>query len=148
MKVIFLKDVHKVAKKYETKEMSEGYARNLLFPKGLAIAATPEAIAKISKLVAEDETRKKVNESLLEKNITELDGQLVTITAKANDKGHLFAGLHKEEIVAEVKKALRIDIIPSFVMLDHPIKETGEHVINIQAGSKKGKFKLVIENKK
>lgn len=145
MKVIFLKDVPKVGKKYETKEMAEGYARNLLIPRGLAIAATPDAAARIGKLKAEEDAKHRVNNALLEKNISELDGKEAKLKAKANDKGHLFAGLHKPEVIQAVKTSLGLDISAEFIDMDHPIKETGEHVVHIHAGSKKGKFKLVVE---
>mgnify|MGYP000266966522 CR=1 FL=1 len=148
MKVIFLKDVQKVGKKYETKEMAEGYARNLLIPRGLAIAATPEAVARINKLKAEDDAKHRVNDALLTKNISELDGKEVKVKAKANDKGHLFAGLHKAELVAAVKASLGVDISEDFLVMEHPIKEVGSHVIQIQAGTKKGKFQLVVEQGK
>lgn len=144
MKVILLKDVAKLGRKYETKTVSDGHAINLLIPQGLAIAATRDAIKRIESLKASAEGDRKIQEELLVKNIEGLDGVSITITGKANDKGHLFAGLHKEVIAEEIQKQTRLQVDPSFIQLEHPLKEVGEHLIEVRGGGKSAKLKVVV----
>jgi large subunit ribosomal protein L9 len=144
MKIILLKDVPKVGKKYETKEISEGYAVNLLIPRGLAIAATPAAIARIGTEKARMEGERKVQEELIAKNLKQLEGATITIAERANDKGHLFAGIHKTELIPQIEKQTRIQISPEYIVLEKPIKQTGEYTVQVKVGEKSAKFKLVV----
>ena len=145
MKVILLKDVKKIGKRYETKEVSNGHALNLLIPQGLAISATPEAIKRYDVIKSKMATEIKVQEDLMVKNIKSIDETVLTVIGKANEKGHLFAGLHNEEIVAELTKQAKIQVDPSFIQLEHPIKEVGEYTIEVKAGGKSAKFKLIVK---
>jgi large subunit ribosomal protein L9 len=147
MKVILLKDVSKLGRKYEVKTVSDGHALNLLIPKGMAIAATNDALRRLEAEKAKMEGEKKIHEDLLIKNLKGLDGKTLTMTGKANDKGHLFAGLHRDEIAAEVTRQTQLQIAPELIELEHPIKEVGEHTINIKVGGKSASFKLVVEAK-
>ena len=144
MKIILLKDVSKLGRRYDTKEVSSGHALNLLIPQGLAVTATPEAIKRIDLLKKKGEGEKKVHEDLLAKNIKDLESLTLNIKGKANEKGHLFAGLHREAIAAEIQKQTQLQVDPSFIMLEHPIKEVGEHMIEVKAAGKSAKFKVVV----
>jgi large subunit ribosomal protein L9 len=145
MKIILLKDVPKLGKKYEVKTASDGHAANMLIPRGMAIAATPENLARIETERAKIEGEKKVHSAILAENLKALESTGITITGKANEKGHLFAGLHQEAIASELAKQARIQIDPSFIDLDHPVKEVGEHMITVKGEGKPAKFKLVIK---
>jgi len=147
MKIVFLKDIPKVGKKYETKNISDGYALNFLIPNGLAIVASAAVMKRIELEKARDAGERKVHEDLLIKNLKEIDGVTITMTEKANEKGHLFAGIHKAEIVPEIQKQTRVQIHADFIDLDKPIKEVGEFDINIKVQDKKAKFKLVVKAK-
>ncbi len=144
MKIILLKDIAKVGKRYDVKEISDGYAQNMLIPKGLAIIATPDALKRFELEKARDEGEKKVHHELLVKNIKELDGITVNLTEKANEKGHLFASVHKPEIVSAIEKQSRIQIAPEFIQLDKHIKEIGKHIIEVKAERMTAKFTLEI----
>lgn len=144
MKIILLKDIPKVGKQHEIKEVSSGHAINLLIPRGDAIAATPEALKRTETMRTKSEAERKIREDLLVKNLKDLDGTTLTVSGKANDKGHLFAGLHKDEIVAELLKQTGLQINPDMIMLEHPVKEVGEHTIEVKAEGKSVKFKLVV----
>ena len=77
-------------------------------------------------------------------NIKSLDGITLNISSKANDKGHLFAGIHREEIVKELDAQLHLSVDPSSIILEHPIKEIGEHTIEVKVEGRSAKFKVVI----
>lgn len=156
MKIILLSDIAKLGHKYEIKDVSSGHALNMLIPQGLAIAATPEAIKRITVQKSKTEGEKKVHEELLLKNLKDLDGKTLTIVGKANEKGHLFAGLHREELAKELEKQTQLQIDPSFIQLEHPLKELGEHIVEVKvpasaegSGAAKGKsvkFKVEIKS--
>ncbi len=145
MKVILLNDVPRVGQKYDVKEVSNGYGRNFLFAKGLAKIATEKAIKSISVLKIKHEEEKKLRDDLLMKNIEDFNGVIVTMKEKANDKGHLFAGVHKEEILPALKEQTNIAVDAEHIALEHPIKELGEHKIEVKVGKKIATFKLIIE---
>jgi len=145
MKIILLKDVAKVGKKYEVKNISDGYAQNLLIPKGLAVAATADVMKRIELERARDEGEKRVHMELLLKNLKEVEGKTITLTEKANEKGHLFAAINKPEVILAIHKQTRIQISPDNMMLDKHIKEVGNHEIELKAGDKSVKFTLVIK---
>jgi large subunit ribosomal protein L9 len=144
MKVILLKDVSKLGRKYDVKTVSDGHALNLLIPQGVAVAATADALKRLEVEKAKMEGKKKIHEDLLVKNLKDLDGKTLTISGKANDKGHLFAGLHRDEIAAELTKQTQLQIDPSFLQIEHPIKEVGEHTIDVKVGGKAAQFTLVV----
>ena len=145
MKVIFLKDVPRVGKRYDIKEVNGGYATNFLFPQKLALPATPKAIAELEKKQKEIVVEREMQESLLIKNLEEIKGKTITIKGKANDKGHLFSAIHKKEIIEAMQAENRVEIGEEFIMLDKPIKEIGEFEIPIEIKHKKSSFKLIVE---
>ncbi|MBI2630944.1 50S ribosomal protein L9 [Candidatus Nomurabacteria bacterium] len=154
MKVIFLQDVPRVGKRHDVKEVNDGYAMNFLVPRKLAEFATPKAISELEKRKKNIEIEREVQEDLLMKNLEEIKGKVLTMEAKADEKGHLFSGIHSKELVEEMKKQHHADISAEFIVLEKPIKEVGEFEIPIeipapsgQAGKgKKSSFKLVVES--
>ena len=144
MKIILLKDIPKLGRKYEVKNASDGHAVNMLIPRGLAVAATAENLRRFETEKSKYDSERKVHEALLADNLKALEDTVLTISGKASDKGHLFAALHKEAIAAELQKQTRIQLDPSFIHLEHPIKEVGEHVIEVKGEGKSVKFKVVI----
>lgn len=138
MKIILLKDVLKIGKKYETKEVADGFAVNSLIPQRLAIPATPEAVKRIAVEIAREQGEKKVQEELLIKSLKAVDGTTITYTGKTNAKGHLFAGLHAKEI------ADLVGFKPEHIVLEKPLKEVGNHSIKIKVADKSATFTLSI----
>ena len=145
MKIILLKDIAKVGKKYEMKNISDGYALNLLIPKGLAVAATADTVKRIELEKARDLGEQKLHQELLLKNLSELDGVTINMTEKSNEKGHLFAGVHKPEIIRAIEKQTRLQIDAEHILLDKPIKEVGLHEVTVKVGEKSIKFNLDIK---
>lgn len=145
MKVIFLKDVPKIGRKYETKNVSDGYALNFLIPNKHAVIATPDAEKRIGLERSREEGERKVQDELLTQNLNQLSSVSITLTGKANDKGHLFAGLHAAEIIPALAQQARITIAPEHLALEKPIKEVGEHQVTVKVGQKSAKFTLVVK---
>ncbi len=141
MKIILLKDVQKIGKRYETKEVSDGFAANSLIPRKLAIPATPDAVKRISLEIAREAGEKKVQDALVAKQLSDLKGKTITFAGKTNEKGHLFAGLHAKEIAELVQ--LKAD----HIVLAKPIKEIGKHPIKVVIGEHSSEFTLEIVSK-
>lgn len=145
MKVIFLKDVPRVGKRHDVKEINDGYALNFLFPRKLAEMATPANVAALQRRMKEVEITREIQGELLDKNLEEIKNKTITIKGKANDKGSLFSAIKQKDLVDELKKEHRIDIREEFILLDKPIKEIGEFDIPIKIKDKKSSFKLIVE---
>ena len=145
MKVLFLKDVPKMGKRYEIKEVSDGYAQNFLFPKKLAEVAGKNTEKMIAKFKQAEIEMKKVDEALLHKSLKVLEETIITMKGKANEEGKLFAAIHKEDISEQLKEQAGIEMPAEYIELEKPVKEVGEHEIHVIIGDKKGKFKLVVE---
>lgn len=142
MKIILLQDVAKVGRKYDIKNVSDGFFRNFLLPRKLAEIATLQTIKSIEIRKKQSIQEIQIQKDILEKNIASLEGVKISIKEKTNEKGHLFAGVHKEEISKILKEQKNLDIPSDLIELDHPIKEVGEYKIKV--GNKE--FVLEITN--
>lgn len=144
MKIILLKDIKSVGKKYEIKDVADGYALNFLLPNKFAIQATDGNLKAIELEKNTKEAEKKIHDDLLIKNLSALDGKEIVMEEKANDKGHLFAAIHTAEIVPVLEKELHVQVRPDNIQLEKPIKETGEFDIKVKAHDKTATFKLKV----
>ncbi|MGD0352220.1 MAG: 50S ribosomal protein L9 [Dehalococcoidia bacterium] len=145
MKVIFLKDVPK-GKRGEIKEVADGYARNFLFPKGMALPATPSATKEAKLLLdkkVEHQTRQQEEQS---KVAQELEGKELQFKAKAGAKGRLHGAITSANIAEELSRVTGLEIDKKRVEMDEPLHQLGDYeiVINLGTGSV-AKIKVIIE---
>lgn len=129
MKVIFCQDVPNVASFGQIKEVADGYARNFLFPRGLALPADEKNRAKIEKILKIAEQKQKQKQQELTELAEKLEKTSVTITAKVGPNEKLFGSVTSSDI-AEQLKASGISIDKQNIILDSPIKECG--IFNVQ----------------
>ena len=134
MKVILQQDVKGQGKKGQMVEVSEGYARNFLLPRKLAIAATTDAIntmnLKEKARKAEEARQKAAAEAPAEK----LKECMVKLTAKAGNGGRLFGAVTTKEISEGLKAQFSIDIPKQKLVLDEPIKAFGSYQVKAKLG--------------
>ncbi|MCF6094656.1 50S ribosomal protein L9 [Microaerobacter geothermalis] len=124
MKVIFLRDVKGQGKKGEMKEVSDGYARNFLIPKGLVVPAT-EGNLKTLEIQKEKERKRKEQELAEAKQLSkELEKLTVTIKAKSGEGGRLFGSVTSKQI-AETLEKMNIKIDKRKIQLNEPIRTLG-----------------------
>ncbi|MBU4298931.1 50S ribosomal protein L9 [Patescibacteria group bacterium] len=131
MRVILLQDVDKLGKKYEVKEVKNGYARNFLIPKGLAKLANKKAIIWLE---TQKEIEDKKSEEELKKiqdNATAIDGQEIVIPVKLGKENQLFESFNAQKI-SEKLKELGFEVKKSQIDLTSPIKEIGEFPVKIK----------------
>ncbi len=144
MKVILLKDVRKVGKKFEVKDVADGYAFNFLIPNKLAEVANASNTKRVDTMKVRDEAEKKIQEDLLVKNLKSIDGITVELAAPANDKGHLFKGVHQQEIVEALKAKGHLEIPAEYIVLEKPLKTLGDHKVEAKIQNKSATFTLTI----
>ncbi len=144
MKIIFLKDIPRIGKKHEVKDVADGYGKHLV-ASGSAELGTPVNIARIKTKMVNDAVHKQVHQDLLLKTLDALNSASITLKGKANEKGHLFASIHKSEILAELKRSTRLEMNPDYVLLEKPIKEVGTFEIPVTVGNNRAVFKVVVE---
>jgi len=131
MKVIFLKDVEKVGKKFDVKEVADGYARNFLFPKGLAKPATEAALKELETEKATAEFAAELDLKKTEEMVASLDGQEIELQTKIGDDGKLYGSITPAKI-SKVLEVKGFDVKKKQIKLAEPIKETGEHEVTLE----------------
>jgi len=131
MKVILLKDIKTLGKKFDIKDVADGYAKNYLFPNKLAINATKENLAHL-------ENKKRELEKIAERELkkmqsiaSEIDGLELPIKVKVSpNTGKIFGSINATKILAELKNK-GFDIKKNNIILPEPIKTIGEYPIKI-----------------
>lgn len=134
MKVILQQDVRGQGKKGQMIEVAEGYARNFLLPRKLAIVATTDAINTMNlkeKARKAEEARQKAEAQATAEKLKELQ---VKLTAKAGNGGKLFGAVTTKEISDGLKKQFNIDIPKQKLVLDEPIKAFGTYQVKAKLG--------------
>jgi large subunit ribosomal protein L9 len=130
MKVVLLKDVEKLGREGEIKEVAEGYARNFLIPQNFVKPATDQAIAEVE-LKKEKKTKSDQMElAEVQKIAEQLDGRELFIKVKEKD-GTLFGSVNEKTITKTfADEGLKID--PKNVKLEEPIKEVGDYDVKLE----------------
>lgn len=134
MKVLLTKDVKGVGKAGEIKDVADGYGKNFLIGKGLALAATNEVLKKY-----ESEQRKKTaNDAAEIERLTAIKTTLanikVVISKKLGDTGHLFGSVTKDEIMHALQAQHGIEIDKKELDAKHGIKTVGMHDLDLKLG--------------
>ena len=134
MKVILKADVRGKGKKGQMIEVAEGYARNFLLPKGLAVLATADAMNTMrlqekAKAKADAEAKDAATE-IAEK----LKGLQVKVPSKGGEGGKLFGAVTGREIAAALKEQHGVDIDSKKLVLDEPIKSFGSYQVKAKLG--------------
>lgn len=131
MKVILLQDVEKLGKKFDVKEVADGYARNFLLPNNLVKPATEEALKQLE--VEKEAAIKKAEEELkiMEEIVSQLDDQEIEIVSKVDENGKLYGSLTSLKI-AKILKEKGFNIAKNQIKLAEPIKEVGEYDVVVE----------------
>ncbi len=132
MKVILKADVKGNGKKGEIINVSDGYARNFLFPKGLAVEANAQAMNEYNNAASSKAHHEKMLKEAAEANKAKLDAASVTIKAKAGSGGRLFGSVTSKEIAAEIKNTLKLDVDKKKIVLDSDIKAFGTYTVPVK----------------
>ncbi len=131
MQIILLEDVRGLGKKFDVKEVNNGYARNFLLPNKLAEPATPGTLKKLSVLKAEHEKSEAALLARLHEIAKKINGTKIQFTMKMDQSGAVFGSVNKESILKALREhglttKERVDID-----LKYPLKELGEYTVPI-----------------
>ncbi len=132
MIVILKRDVKGTGKAGEVVKVSDGYARNMLLPKGYAEEATKNNVHSLEKAKAKREEEEANARAAAEKQAEEMKKMKVTIVTKAGEGGKLFGSITSKDIAAALKEQCGIDVDKRKIVLDQPIKEIGTTRIKVK----------------
>ena len=132
MKVILRSDVDNVGKRGDIGDVSDGYARNFLFPKKLAIVATDGAVTQAAAMRRARDVRDAQDRSAAEDVARRLVPTVITVSAKAGPEGRLFGSVTAADVVDAVGEQTGIELDRRKVLLGEPIKSLGTHSVGVR----------------
>lgn len=134
MKVILLQDVKGKGKKGQMLEVSDGYARNFMLPRKIAIEATTDAVNTMrmnDKAAAEKAAKERANALELSKKLKDMT---LTVVAKGGGTGRLFGSVTNQEISDALKSQAKIELDKRKIVLSDPIKNVGTYTVTCKLG--------------
>jgi large subunit ribosomal protein L9 len=146
MEVLLLKDVEQLGQAGETKRVADGYARNFLIPRGLAVMATTGAI-KQAELHLESEARRQAKELDEAHALAQaLDGRTVTFQARAGESDRLYGSITGANIAEALSEQVDQEVDRRKIDMDEPLKELGTHAVTVRlAAGAEAKITVIIE---
>lgn len=148
MKVILLQNIKGVGQKGQIKEVSEGYARNMLIPQGLAKTATESTLKEVNKKTQDKEKHEQALEKKIKEAFQMVAGKHIEITLSANDQGSLFAKFDEKNLAEALEKNGYKHIGVQHITLDQsPLKHTGTYTAQLREGKMKSEFTFELKTK-
>ena len=132
MKVIFIEDVTNVARAGQTKEVADGYARNYLFPKKLALLANSQAAAAVEVHLKKIVKQRALEEAEMAEVARKISGVEITLKAKVGEKEKLYGSVTGADIAEALSKAAGCEIDKRKIELPEPIKQVGSCDVTVR----------------
>ena len=132
MKVILLQDIKGVGKKDEVIQASDGYARNFLLPRKMAVEANAENMTKLKGKKDSQNHKKELEKEEAQKIQKKLEGILLKIKVKAGENGKVFGGVTAKEISENLKAQYQIEVDKKKIVLKETIKTIGTQKVSIK----------------
>ena len=149
MKVILQQDVRGKGKAGQMIEVAEGYARNFLFPKKLAVPATADAINTMNLREKARRAEEAANRAAAQETAKKLESCIVKISAKGGTGGRLFGAITAKEISEGLAEQCGVEIAKQKIVLDEPIKSFGSFELRAKLGYEiNGKINLIVTEEK
>lgn len=149
MKVIFLQDVSTKGKRGEIKDVADGYARNFLIPRKLALQATPAALKEAKERMEEDKKKKERQKAELGQLAQRLKGTELNFKARAGEKGRLHGSVTAADIAEKLSGIAGTAIDKKKIKLDEPLRNLGTHEVVVTfGGGIEAKISVLIEEEK
>jgi len=132
MRVILRTDVSELGKRGDILDVADGYARNYLVPKGLAMKATDGAADQAASMRRARDLRDAQDRAAAETLATTLVPQVVTVTARAGSEGRLFGSVTAADVSAAIEAQTRVQIDRRKLVMPEPIKTLGTHTVPVK----------------
>ena len=134
MKVVFIEDVPNVARAGEIKDVADGYGRNFLIPRKLAILANPQILSNIETQLKARTHREAQTEGEMVELASQVDGKEIVIKARVGQKDRLYGSITAADIVSELESATGSVVDKRKIELDNPIRQLGNYEVAIRLG--------------
>ena len=125
MQVILLKDVKGQGKAGQVVKVSDGYARNMLFPRKLAMEATPANMKVLEREREKIEAQRAIDKQVAEEIKAKIEAKTVKVVSKAGENGRLFGAVTSKDIAEAIQKEFLVELDKKKIDLEAPIKQTG-----------------------
>lgn len=146
MRLVLRSDVDNVGKKGDLVEVADGYARNFLVPRGLAIVATKGAVKQADTMRRAREVKEAREREAIEGLAGSLRGQTIRVSARAGEAGKLFGSVTAAEIADAAQAQLGVDLDRRKLHLPEPIREVGSHEVSMHLyEGVEAEFTVVVE---
>jgi large subunit ribosomal protein L9 len=131
MKVLLLQDVYKLGRAGDVKKVANGYGRNYLIPQGLAVLATPGALAQADRIRAKADKQRAILNEEMSGVAEQLEGLVLTFPARASETGRLYGSVNTRMIAENLSEKIGVEI--SHRQIDsQPLRMIGEHTVNVR----------------
>jgi large subunit ribosomal protein L9 len=131
MKVVLRQDVENLGEKGSVKNVADGYARNYLIPKGMAVIATPGELKVVASNEAVKQRKVQRQEQELQGLADRISGQKVEFEARAGSNGRLFGSITNGDIAEKLSAAVGTEIDRRKIVIDEPIRTIGDHPVTV-----------------
>jgi large subunit ribosomal protein L9 len=131
MKIVLRQDVENLGEKGSVKNVADGYARNYLIPRGMAVVATPGELKVVATNEAVKQRKISRQEQELQGLADRINGQKLEFEARAGSNGRLFGSITNGDIAEKLSKAVGAEIDRRKIVIDEPIRTTGDHPVTV-----------------
>lgn len=146
MKVYLKKDVKGVGKAHQVVTVADGYARNYLLPRGLAVPATEGQIRAAREYAQSQQRREARERERAQRLAAELAEKELVFKVKAGEKGRLYGSITSADIAEKLGRVISVKFDKRNVLLEHPIREVGEHIVDLKlGGGVRASVKVLVE---
>lgn len=131
MKVMLLKDVYKLGRAGDVKKVADGYGRNFLLPKGLAVLATPGALRQVERIRSQAEVRRTEQNQELKGLADAINGVVLAFPAKAGETGKLYGSITTQNVAEALQEKTRFEVKRHQIDMQ-PIRNLGEYTAHVR----------------
>ena len=147
MKVVFLQNLEGTAQIGQVKEVADGYGRNFLLPKKIALLATPGAMRQAEVQVKVEAARVAKQEAEMSELAKKLEAAGITIKVKAGEEGKLFGSVSNADIAQALLQVANLEVDRRKIELEEPIKQVGTYEVILRLSKTVGaRLKVVVES--
>ncbi|MBQ3598457.1 MAG: 50S ribosomal protein L9 [Clostridia bacterium] len=147
MKVLLLEDVRSQGKKGEIIEASDGYARNFLIPRKLAVEATPQILTEYKNRKASEAHKKAEDKKAAQEAAAKIDGKSIVYKATGGADGRLYAAVTASDLSEKINETFGINVDKRKLVLNDNIKNVGEYNVTVKLYPEiSAKLKVIVQN--
>jgi large subunit ribosomal protein L9 len=149
MKVVLLKDLPGKGKAGEIKEISKGYAKNFLLPRGLALIATPAVIKQVESRLEREKLEESIDREKLVELAQQIEGREIHLKARMGAGERLFGSITAADVAEELSRSIGSVIDKKKIDIEKPFRQTGSYEVAVKLASDiKPQITVVIEEEK